>query len=72
MRRAVNVYLHEHLAGVLVYAEGAYHFAYEPDYEGPPLSLSLPKGKGVHSSMDPHPSFHGLAPGTYCTGRKGR
>jgi len=62
MLRSVNVYLHGTLTGNLVYAEGAYHFFYLKSYTGPPLSLSLPNNGKVHTSMDLHPFFHGLAP----------
>lgn len=62
MLRSVNVYLHDVLTGQLVYAEGAYHFAYYESYAGPPLSLSLPNNGKVHSSINLHPFFHGLAP----------
>ena len=62
MRRIVNVYLYDILAGYLFQEDNMFHFSYLPAYKGPSLSLSLPNNGTVYSSEILPPFFHGLAP----------
>ena len=57
MRRA-NVFVHDKLAGTLVEVEAQrrYDFEYQPDYAGPPVSLTMPV-EGRRYSFDQFPPF---------------
>lgn len=62
MHRAANVYLYEKLIGVLTQNDDGFNFSYLPNYQGIPVSLSLPVGVGDHTSSTLHPFFKSLAP----------
>ena len=42
MLRQVTIYLHQQVVGYLSQNAQGYHFRYLPDYQGMPISLSLP------------------------------
>lgn len=66
MRKA-KVYMHGEWAGVLTEqdADGGYDFAYLPDYEGAPISLTMPLAENPFH-YDTFPSFFdGLLPEGY-------
>ena len=62
MRRA-NVYIQGVFAGILTEeAQDAYVFAYAPDYNGPPISLTMPIRSDPYG-FDTFPAFFdGLLP----------
>lgn len=63
MRRA-EVYFKNDLAGILAESEEGteHHFQYEPDYGGPPISLTMPTRKEPYIFDGFPPFFDGLLP----------
>ena len=61
MRRA-NVYMHGRYAGLFFEHEGAYTFAYDPAYTGPPISLTMPVRPEPYRFDAFPPFFDGLLP----------
>ncbi len=63
MRRAA-IHVHSVLAGILQeMAPGTkYQFQYEPDYAGPPVSMTLPVAHEVYHFETFPPFFEGLLP----------
>jgi serine/threonine-protein kinase HipA len=62
MGRAVNVFMHNVLAGVLTEEQARYIFSYDKNYKGKPISLSMPVKIKEYVSQELHPFFKGLAP----------
>lgn len=62
MKRKVNVFLYDKLAGTLVQSETGYVFEYLDDYIGKGVSLSLPVSGKRFESKELHPFFLSLAP----------
>jgi serine/threonine-protein kinase HipA len=62
MARTVEVYMFEVLAGVLTEKNSHFSFVYDDDYQGKPLSISLPTTQKLHTSESLHPFFESLAP----------
>ena len=60
--RSARVLMHGTLAGRLREEEGGYAFAYEPDYSGPPISLTLPLRPEPYRFDHFPPFFDGLLP----------
>lgn len=63
MRKA-EVFLHDRKAGLLVEEEknNRYRFDYHPDYEGPPVSVTMPVDKREYEFDRFPPFFEGLLP----------
>jgi serine/threonine-protein kinase HipA len=63
MRRAA-IYVHGSLAGILLEQTPgtAYRFQYEPDYTGPPVSMTLPVAQKAYQFETFPPFFEGLLP----------
>ena len=63
MRRA-KVFMHGKLAGVLSEVEkgGPYRFIYQKDYDGVPVSLTMPVAEGSFQYALFPPFFEGLLP----------
>ena len=63
MRKA-SVYMHSLKAGTLVEVEpkSKYRFEYDPDYDGEPISLTMPTGKQIYEYDRVPPFFDGLLP----------
>ena len=62
MGRAVNIYMYDELAGVLVDKGNEYVFSYNINYKGKPISLSMPINVQRYPSKELHPFFKSLAP----------
>lgn len=62
MLRQVTVYLHQQAVGYLSQDAQGYHFRYLPDYQGMPISLSLPVAQRSFFSTELFPYFASLAP----------
>jgi serine/threonine-protein kinase HipA len=64
MMRTVKVYIHRQLAGELQELEAgrAYVFEYLEDYEGDPVSLTMPLTQRKYSFHKFPPFFEGLLP----------
>ena len=62
MGRAVNIYMYDKLAGLLVESENGYAFSYDEHYKGKPISLSMPISNNSFASEQLHPFFKSLAP----------
>lgn len=62
--RTARVFVNGQAAGRLVEEErGArYRFEYDPDYDGPPVSLTMPVARSVHGFDRFPPFFEGLLP----------
>lgn len=61
--KAANVYNFNQLAGVLRQLDdGEYEFVYDNDYDGPPISLTMPKKVPRHHYQHFPPFFDGLLP----------
>jgi serine/threonine-protein kinase HipA len=61
--RAANVFMHGRRAGRLTEApEGGFRFEYQADYDGPPVSLTMPVREGVYTFPGFPPFFDGLLP----------
>jgi serine/threonine-protein kinase HipA len=62
--RKVEVLMHGVRAGVLeeILPGKAYHFTYDEDYEGPPISLTMPVEKKTYVFERFPPFFEGLLP----------
>src|SRR5262245_34556527 len=63
MRRA-KIWMHNQPAGILEELEPgkAYRFVYLPDYEGAPVSLTMPVASGGYSFLTFPAFFEGLLP----------
>lgn len=63
MRKA-EVFLHNREAGVLIEEEknDRYRFAYHSEYEGPPISVTMPVGQCEYKFDRFPPFFEGLLP----------
>ncbi len=62
MRKAY-VYMHDVLAGVLTeYSAAHFHFEYLDNYQGPPISLTMPITKKRFEYREFPPFFDGLLP----------
>jgi serine/threonine-protein kinase HipA len=61
MRRA-QVRVNDKPAGMLTQHESGYAFAYDDDYEGPPVSLTMPVRKEPFEFDEFPPFFDGLLP----------
>lgn len=63
MRRA-KVLMNGVLAGILIESEKnkSYEFSYEEDYDGPPISLTMPLSRKTYSYDTFPPFFDGLLP----------
>ena len=61
MRRS-EIYLYDKLAGHLTEDERGYHFQYLIDYQGEPVSLTMPVRQEPYISKMLHPFFDGLIP----------
>lgn len=63
MRKA-KVYMHDELAGTLEEVEKhrAYRFSYLDDYDGPPVSLTMPTTQKIYEYSGFPPFFDGLLP----------
>lgn len=63
MRKA-NVYVHGQRAGTLVEVErgNCYRFEYDPQYQGEPVSLTMPASNRVYEYERFPPFFDGLLP----------
>jgi len=63
MRKA-DVFLHEKKAGELLELEkgNLYVFEYDMDYEGPPVSVTMPKSQNKYIFDQFPPFFEGLLP----------
>lgn len=48
MMRKARVFVHGIAAGVLEQLDHGYRFSYQPDYQGPPVSLTMPIKKAVY------------------------
>lgn len=61
--RQVKIFCHDDLAGILTENDdGHYHFAYMPEYQGAPISLTFPTSQKEYS-FDSFPAyFDGLLP----------
>ncbi|MDN2662646.1 HipA N-terminal domain-containing protein [Psychromonas sp. 14N.309.X.WAT.B.A12] len=62
MGRKVNVFMFDILVGTLEEKANKYVFAYDSDYKGKPISLSIPNSTPIHESKDLHPYFMSLVP----------
>ncbi len=62
MSRSVKVFLYGWYTGLLVEDRYGYTFEYDDNYNGPPLSISLPVVKQKYHSKELHPFFRSLAP----------
>lgn len=62
MYREVNVYLHQRLVGFLRQFDDGYEFEYLADYQGRPLSLSLPVAQRKFYAPTLFPYFKSLCP----------
>jgi serine/threonine-protein kinase HipA len=62
MSRSVKVFLYGRYTGLLSENSSGYTFEYDDNYDGPPLSISLPVCKKKHHSKELHPFFQSLAP----------
>lgn len=62
MYRNLSVLLYGEPVGELLQTDEGYTFSYRPDYQGHPLSLSLPVTGKPDFSVRLHPFFKGLAP----------
>jgi len=62
MGRAVNIYMYDKLAGLLVESDNGYVFSYDEHYKGKPISLSMPINVNSFESRQLHPFFKSLAP----------
>ncbi|ARU92748.1 HipA N-terminal domain-containing protein [Tatumella citrea] len=72
MYRNLSVLLYGEPVGELLQTDEGYTFSYLPDYQGHPLSLSLPVTSQPDFSVQLHPFFKGLAPvwaHPFCNGR---
>ncbi len=63
MRRA-SVFFENDFAGQLIESNDGreYHFQYEPNYSGPPISLTMPVREGAYRFDEFPPFFDGLLP----------
>lgn len=66
MRKA-EVFVHGTLAGILeeIPLGSSYRFTYDPNYSGPPASLTMPLEKRVYDFDRFPPFFEGLLPEGY-------
>lgn len=62
MSREALVYVHDRLAGRLREEPTGYAFVYEPNYDGPPVSLTLPVRDEAYRFDAFPPFFDGLLP----------
>lgn len=62
MYREVKVYLQQDFIGFLRQTERGYEFEYAENYQGKPLSLSLPRSKKQFFSPSLFPYFASLVP----------
>ncbi|WNN48690.1 HipA N-terminal domain-containing protein [Siccibacter colletis] len=62
MLRRVAVRLYGEPVGVLEQSDAGFCFTYHADYQGPPLSLSLPVSQRSFPRATLHPFFVSLAP----------
>ncbi|WP_220266910.1 HipA N-terminal domain-containing protein [Enterobacter sp. Colony194] len=62
MHRRVTVLLYGEPVGELVQEATGFRFTYRDDYQGPPLSLSLPVSQRTFHCATLHPFFVSLAP----------
>lgn len=62
--RSAEIRVHGVRAGLLEELEpgSSYRFAYDPDYQGPPVSLTMPVSDGAFSYDGFPPFFDGLLP----------
>lgn len=62
--RSARVFFEDHLAGRLTEKEYGkeYHFQYEPEYNGPPISLTMPVQEKDYLFSEFPPFFDGLLP----------
>jgi serine/threonine-protein kinase HipA len=61
--RSAEVLVQNQLAGVLSEEnDGTYSFTYQESYVGPPVSLTMPVGRKIHSFKNFPPFFDGLLP----------
>ena len=61
--RNAKILINGTLAGILEdLGQDQYRFTYEPDYQGPPISLALPLKKNVYEFNHFPPFFEGLLP----------
>ena len=58
--RAAKVYFRDTLAGRLLDLDDHFSFAYDPNYHGFPISLSMPVREEPYVSTALHPFFDGL------------
>jgi uncharacterized protein HI_0666 len=62
LKRLGKVYLYGEFIGLLQEDKHGFHFAYNPDYQGMPLSLSLPLEQSPFYSKTLFPYFASLIP----------
>jgi serine/threonine-protein kinase HipA len=64
LMRTAKVFFQSRFAGYLQeMADGReYRFAYDPEYEGPPISLTMPVGEKPYFFKEFPPFFDGLLP----------
>ena len=62
LKRSGKVYLYGEFIGLLQEDKHGFHFAYNPDYQGMPLSLSLPLEQSPFYSKTLFPYFTSLIP----------
>jgi serine/threonine-protein kinase HipA len=60
--RQAEIYVNDKPAGLLIETEEGFEFFYHEDYEGPPVSLTMPVKKGKYEYSDFPPFFEGLLP----------
>lgn len=61
--RQASVYVHRQYAGLLTeYHAGHYEFTYDNEYQGPPVSLTMPVYKKSFTYTTFPPFFDGLLP----------
>lgn len=62
LTRTAQIYLYGEPIGILSQTPSGFHFSYYPEYQGQPLSLSLPVAQKSFSSPSLFPYFASLVP----------